>query len=144
MPSTINYTPSAGSKLEYSTDSGTTWNQIIGLVSIPAIGAAPNQIDTTSLDNMVYETFVYGLMPAPQLEFPFHMEDPSATANINTVLSLVGQPAMQWKITKSNGITHTYSSVVKVSYDELGVDEIANFTMYNAPIGEIITVAPTA
>lgn len=136
------YSSSAGSKLEYSVN-GTTWTPMVGLKSIPAIGAKPNAIDTTTLDNVKYETNVNGLMPAPELEFSFNMEDPRAEANIAVAYGMAqDKQVREWKITYANGVTHTYSSAVNISFDELPVNEIAKFTMYHAPVSEIVTTIP--
>lgn len=140
----MNYKPSAGSKLEYSTN-GTTWTQMKGLKAIPAIGAKPNAIDTTTLDNEKFETNVLGLMPAPDLEFSFNMEDPSVEANIAVAYGMAqDKQVRQWKITYANGVTHTYSSAVNISFDELPTNEIAKFTMYHAPVDEIVTSITTS
>lgn len=138
------YTASAGSKLEYATTQGGTKTQITGLLSIPAIGDEPNKIDTTTLDNLKYETNVNGLMPAPSLAYEFNMEDPSATANIKIVDGLATSGAVYyWTLTLSNGVVHTYTSDVKYGFKEVGVNEIAGFTMYHSPRAEITTTVGT-
>lgn len=137
------YTISATSKLEYSATENGTYNQIKGLKSIPNIGDEPSKIDTTTLDNEKFETEVNGLMPAVSLAFPFLMEDPKAGANITLVHSLADNTVYFWKITRSNGIIHTFKSEVKYSFNEVGVNEIANFTMYLAPVEEIVTTVPS-
>lgn len=138
------YTPSAGSKLEYADSANGTYTKIPGLKSTPAIGEEPNKISTTNLDNLVYETEIDGLMPAPKLNFEFDMEDPAADANINKAVALATSGTVKyWKLTLSNGIVHSFQSKVKIGYNEVGVDEIAGFTMYLTPIGEITTTVPT-
>ena len=139
-----NYTPSAGSKLEYSTSESGTYTRIHGLLSTPSIGEEPNKIDTTTLDNEKYETNVNGLMPAPNLNYEFNMEDPDVEANINQVNTLAESGnTYYWKLTMSNGIVHSYRSKVTYGFKEVGVNEISGFTMYHAPIGEIVTTIPT-
>lgn len=64
-----NYHAFNGSKLEYATTQNGTYTQIYGLRTTPDIGGTPNQIDTTDLDNLRYETAINGLMPAQQYEF---------------------------------------------------------------------------
>lgn len=137
------YTPSAGSKLEYSSSLDGSYSKIAGLLSIPAIGDEPNKIDTTTLDNENFETNVDGLMPAPNLAFEFNMEDPDVNANIQLVDTLASSgTAYYWKITRSNGIVHSYQSKVKYGFKEVGVNAIAGFTMYHAPQAEIQTSFP--
>lgn len=140
----MSFAISAGSKLEYSVTKSGSFTKINGLLSIPAIGGAPNKVDTTSLDNLKYETNVNGLMPAPELEFQFNMEDPQAGANINIIDGLADGTEYFWKITASNGITHEYKSAVTYSFDETPTGDIFKFTMYHAPVEEIETTIPTA
>lgn len=142
MEREINYTPSAGSKVEYS-ENNTAWTRIYGLKSVPAIGDEPSKISTTTLDNETYETEVDGLMPAPKMNFEFNMEDPNVEANINLVDKLAKtKKPYYWKITKSNGIVHTYRSKVKYSFKEVQTNQISGFTMYHAPLEEIVTTIP--
>lgn len=138
-----NYTPTNGAKLEYSETESGTYTRIYGLLGIPAIGDEPNKIPTTTLDNTVYETEIDGLMPAPKLNFEFNMEDPSAESNINLVDTLAkSKKVYYWKITKANGIVHSYRSKVKYSFKEEESDQISGFTMYHSPIEEIETTIP--
>lgn len=140
-----NYTPSNGGKLEYSETKDGEYKRIYGLLKIPAIGDEPNKISTTSLDNTVYETEVDGLMPAPKLNFEFNMEDPQAESNINLVDTLAkSNKPYYWKITKANGILHSYRSKVKYSFKEEETDQISGFTMYHSPLEEIVTTIPVA
>lgn len=138
------YTASAGSKLEYATTVSGSKTAITGLLTIPAIGDEPNKIDTTTLDNLKYETEINGLMPAPNLAYEFNMEDPSATANIKIVDELATTGSIYyWTLTLSNGVVHTYTSDVKYGFKEVGVNEIAGFTMYHSPQAEITTTVGT-
>lgn len=140
-----NYTASAGTKLEYATTQNGSYTRIYGLKSVPAIGDEPNKIDSTTLDNEKFETEVDGLMPAPKLNYEFNMEDPNAEANINLVDSLATTGNVYyWKLTYSNGIVHTYRSKVKYGFKEIGINEIAGFTMYHSPVEEIVTTIPSA
>lgn len=137
-------TASAGTKIEYSETENGTYTRILGVKTIPAIGDEPNKISTTCLDNTKYETEIDGLMPAPKMSFDFNMEDPSAEANIKTVDTLATSgKSYYWKITKSNGIVHTYKSKVKYGFKQLDINAISEFTMYHAPENEIVTTIPT-
>ena len=140
-----NYTPSNGGKLEYSETKDGEFKRIYGLLKIPAIGDEPNKISTTTLDNTTYETEIDGLMPAPKLNFEFNMEDPQAEANINLVDTLAqSKKVYYWKITRANGILHSYRSKVKYSFKEEESDQISGFTMYHSPLEEIETTIPVA
>ena len=141
----VNYTPTNGAKIEYGEDTPevSSWTRIYGLLNIPAIGEEPNKISTTTLDNETYETEVDGLMPAPKLSFEFNMEDPDTEANINIVHKLAeSKKIYKWKITKANGVIHTYRSKVKYGFKEEESDNISGFTMYHSPIGEIENTIP--
>lgn len=137
------FSTSIGSKLEYGNTQGTYSNRLHGLLNIPAIGEEPNEIDTTSLDNTEFETAKYGLKPAVKLAINFNMEDPDTSANINLVHGMAETKSTYYfKITRGNGITHTFASKVIYGYNEVGVNEIDKFTLYLAPIGEIVTTMP--
>lgn len=139
----MSYTASATSKLEYSATEQGSYAQIKGLLSIPAIGDAPNKINTTTLDNTKFETAIDGLMPAVELEFEFNMEDPSVTSNIKLAYDIADAGTdYYWKITLSNGVTHAFKSKAKIGYREVGVDEIAGFFLYLSPDGEVETTIP--
>ncbi len=60
MEEALNYSTFQGTKLEYCETENGSYTQIKGLTSVPDIGGEPNSIDTTTLDNLKYETSKYG------------------------------------------------------------------------------------
>lgn len=137
------YSTSIGAKLEYGTILGTYDKRLYGWLSIPPIGDEPKEIDTTSLDNEEFETAKYGLKPAVKLAIEFNMEDPATEANINLIhLMAKSKIKYYFKITRPNGITHTFASKVIYGYNEVGINEIDKFTLYLTPIGEVKTTMP--
>lgn len=138
------YSAFNGSKLEYSTTETGSYTQIYGLRTAPDIGGTPNQIDTTDLDNIEYETAINGLKPAQQYEFEFNMEDPTITANIKIASDLedAGTKAY-WKYTLSNGIVVSFQSDVRTTINGGSSGELLGFTMTLAPISEPTITIPT-
>lgn len=131
-------------KLEYGSTKGTYNKRFYGWLSIPEIGGEPNDIDTTTKDNVEYETSQPGLKPAVKFNIEFNMENPNTEANINITHNLAQSKAVQYfKITRNSGITHEFSSKVLYSYNECGVNEIDKFTMYLRPREEVETIVPS-
>lgn len=56
-----------GTVLEVSTD-GTTWEQLCKIKSYPALGGAPEQLETTDLEDEV-QTFILGVQSMDAMEF---------------------------------------------------------------------------
>lgn len=138
------YTVSAGSKIEYSETESGTYSRLYGLLKVPVIGEEPNDIDTTSLDNLEFETSKAGLKPAVKLNIDFNMENPDTNANINLVDALAtSKKTYFFKITRSNGIVHKFKSKVAYSFNEIGTNEIDKFTLYLRPIKEVETTVPS-
>lgn len=143
MNEVLDFSTFNGTKLEYSSDN-TTWTQIKGLVNVPDIGGEPNKVDTTTLDNLKYQTQKNGLMPAQSYAYEFNLEDPSVSANIKLASDLEDTgDVYHWKLTYSNGIVVTYDSDVRTDIKGGGSDELIKFGMYHSPIGEPVRTIPT-
>ena len=126
-----------GSKLEYALTENGDYTQIKGLKTIPAIGGEPNEIDTTDLDNTMYETAINGLKPAQKYTFEFNMEDPTNEANIKLASDLEDASTIAyWKLTYSNGITVKFRSDVRTMIAEGSSGDLIGFSMFLAPIDE--------
>ena len=135
-----------GSKLEFN--AGTTeapnWKQIKGITTMPDFGSTPNKVDTTTLDNLKYETNINGLIPAVDLTYGFNLEHPSAEANIKLACDLEDAGEInEWKVSFANGIVFTYSSKTTVGIKGGESEDLHTFEMYHAPIGEIARTIPT-
>ena len=133
-----------GSTLAYCATETGTYKLIPGIKSFSDIGGSPNKIDTTTLDNLVYETSINGLMPAVELEFEFNLEDPSAESNYYLASQLEDSGATYyWELTLSNGIVIKFQSAVRTAIKGGASDELIGFTMYLSPVGEIEKEIPT-
>lgn len=134
-----------GTKLEYSTNSGTSWTRVYGLASTPDIGGEPNKIDSTTLDNTVYETSVQGLMPAVELSYEFNVQLLNdANANIRLIKTLAdAKTQAKWRLTKASGITFEYEAVPTISYSSDEQGNIEKFTMYHDLKSEMTVTLPS-
>lgn len=145
MEETLSYSIYNGSKLEYKKSGESEYTQIKGIVTMPDFGGEPSEVDTTTLDNLKYETSKNGLMPAVKLTYEYNLEDPSATANIKLASDLEDEGGIyDWKVTLSNGITFTYRSDVKTSIKGGGSNELIKFEMYHSPVTEVVRTIPTS
>lgn len=135
-----NYRIMTGAKLEYApiTQSGVgTYTKIAGLNNIPDIGQAPNNVEATTFDDLIYNAYVSGLQDVDQLEFGFNLEDPSATANINVVHGLAhaeGDPIYSWRLTYNKGITVTFQSKCRYTFVGGNAGDLAQFNLMLTPM----------
>ena len=122
-----------GTKLEYSTDNGTTWIRVYGLASTPDFGGQPNKIDTTTLDNTVAETSTNGLQPAVELSYEFNVQElNSADANLRQIKTLAdAKTKAKWRLTKASKMTIEYEAVPSISYSADEQGGIEKFVMYH-------------
>ena len=131
------YSVMNGATLEYSETEDGEYKKIKGLKTTPDVGGEPNQIDTTDLDKVEFETAMPGLKPAQKYDFEFNMENPSATANIKVASDLEDEgKAYFWKYTLSNGILIQFKSKVKTTIKGGSNGDLNGFTMHLNPIGE--------
>ena len=122
-----------GTKLEYSTDNGTTWTRVYGLASTPDFGGQPNKIDTTTLDNTVAETSTNGLQPAVELSYEFNVQElNSENANLRLIKTLAdNKTKAKWRLTKASKMTIEYEAVPSISYSADEQGGIEKFVMYH-------------
>ena len=122
-----------GTKLEYSTDNGSTWTRVYGLASTPDFGGQPNKIDTTTLDNTVAETSTNGLQPAVELSYEFNVQAlNSAEANLRQIKTLAdAKTQAKWRLTKASKMTIEYEAVPSISYSADEQGGIEKFVMYH-------------
>ena len=122
-----------GTKLEYSTDNGSTWTRVYGLASTPDFGGQPNKIDTTTLDNTVAETSTNGLQPAVELSYEFNVQElNSQDANLRQIKTLAdAKTKAKWRLTKASKMTIEYEAVPSISYSADEQGGIEKFVMYH-------------
>ena len=122
-----------GTKLEYSTDNGTTWIRVYGLASTPDFGGQPNKIDTTTLDNTVAESSTNGLQPAVELSYEFNVQElNNQNANLRQIKTLAdAKTKAKWRLTKASKMTIEYEAVPSISYSADEQGGIEKFVMYH-------------
>ena len=133
-----------GTKLEYSTDNGTTWTRVYGLASTPDFGGQPNKIDTTTLDNTVAETSTNGLQPALELSYEFNVQAlNSAEANLRQIKTLAdAKTKAKWRLTKASQMTIEYEAVPSISYSADEQGGIEKFVMYHDLKSDLTVTLP--
>lgn len=140
-----------GTKLEVQI--GEEWKRIYGLASTPDFGGQPNTIDSTTLDNKVYETSVQGLQPAVELSYEINMMSLTAThkdskgttlePNLKIVKALAdANSTNKWRLTKASGVTFEYDAKTKISYNADDQAAIEKFTIYHDLQGDIDVTIP--
>ena len=142
------YKISAGSKLSYGALGAqgafpTSWNDLKGCTEIPEIGGAPDTVESTTLDNLVYRSYVKGLQDLSTLDFPFNLESPAVTSNINVIAGLNKDTVYGWMITYASGITVKIKSKPSYSFNSVGINEIESFTLHLVPEEEPTITVPT-
>lgn len=141
------YKISAGSKLSYGAlgNDGaypTSWTDLAGCTEIPEIGSAPDTVESTTLDNLKYRSYVLGLQDLGTLDFPFNLESPSTSSNINVIAGLNADTLYGWKITYASGITVQLKSKPSYSFNAVGINEIESFTLHLTPETEPTITVP--
>lgn len=134
-----------GTKLEYSTDNGTTWTRVYGLASTPDFGGQPNKIDTTTLDNTVAETSTNGLQPAVELSYEFNVQELNdQNANLRQIKTLAdAKTKAKWRLTKASKMTIEYEAVPSISYSADEQGGIEKFVMYHDLKSDLTVTLPT-
>ena len=133
-----------GTKLEYSTDNGTTWTRVYGLASTPDFGGQPNKIDTTTLDNTVAETSTNGLQPAVELSYEFNVQELNdQNANLRQLKTLAdNKTKAKWRLTKASKMTIEYEAVPSISYSADEQGGIEKFVMYHDLKSDLTVTLP--
>ena len=133
-----------GTKLEYSTDNGSTWTRVYGLASTSDFGGQPNKIDTTTLDNTVAETSTNGLQPAVELSYEFNVQELNSTdANLRQIKTLAdAKTKAKWRLTKASKMTIEYEAVPSISYSADEQGGIEKFVMYHDLKSDITVTLP--
>ena len=133
-----------GTKLEYSTDNGSTWTRVYGLASTPDFGGQPNKIDTTTLDNTVSETSTNGLQPAVELSYEFNVQElNNQNANLRQIKTLAdAKTKAKWRLTKASKMTIEYEAVPSISYSADEQGGIEKFVMYHDLKSDLTVTLP--
>lgn len=138
-----------GTKLEYSLkEDFTDPVRIYGLASTPDFGGEPNTIDSTTLDNIEYETNVLGLQPSNVLSYEINMmalvSENKGIHNLTLVQALVdSKTPAYWRLTKASRVTFTYQAVTKIQYNADEQSAIEKFTIFHSLKSKITVKIPT-
>lgn len=125
---------SQGVKVSYSATKTGSYTQVKGLKSCPDFGDKPEMLDNTTFDNVGYKSSEMGLKPAPELEFVFNIEDPSASSNMKLMADIEDSGAAKWWKVEKPEATYLYESKVVLKDDGGDPNTISSVTMYHAPI----------
>ena len=133
-----------GSKLDSTTEKGTTCTRVYGLASTPDFGRHPNKIDTTTLDNTVAETSTNGLQPALELSYEFNVQElNSENANLRLIKTLAdAKTKAKWRLTKASKMTIEYEAVPSISYSADEQGGIEKFVMYHDLKSDLTVTLP--
>lgn len=133
-----------GTKLEYSTDNGSTWIRVYGLASTPDFGGQPNKIDTTTLDNTVAETSTNGLQPAVELSYEFNVQElNNQNANLRQIKTLAdAKTKAKWRLTKASQMSIEYEAIPSISYSADEQGGIEKFVMYHDLKSDLTVTLP--
>ena len=97
----------------------------------------PEDIETTTMDNLKFKTAIQGLQDVQKYTFEFNMEDPSAESNFKKATDLEDAGTIAyWKYELSNGVTVTFRSKVTTMIRGGSYGDIIGFNMTLAPIDE--------
>ena len=139
-----NYHAYSQSKLEYCATENGAYTKLYGLRVIPDIGGEPDDIETTTLDNVKYKTAITGLQDIQKYTFEFNMEDPSSSANFKIASDLEDSGNVYyWKLTLSNGVIISFRSKVTTAIQGGEYGDLIGFSITLAPIGEPTKTIPT-
>ena len=141
------YGISAGTKLSYGAlnqgELPSSWSDLKGCTQIPELGSAPQNVDSTTLDNLKFTTSVPGLIDIGTIDFPFNLEHPATGANINTIAGLTESTVYGWKVTYASGVTVTFKSKARYSFGAVGANELETFTLHLTPEDGLTITVPT-
>ena len=127
----------SGTKLSYALTETGDYTQIYGITTSPDIGSEPEDIETTTMDNLKFKTAIQGLQDVQKYTFEFNMEDPSAESNFKKATDLEDAGTIAyWKYELSNGVTVTFRSKVTTMIRGGSYGDIIGFNMTLAPIDE--------
>ncbi|MFT8836858.1 phage tail tube protein [Liquorilactobacillus satsumensis] len=114
-----------GSKLEMSSDGGTTFNEVASIKTIPDIGADPENIDVTSLADTKKKN-VPGIQNTSTLAFAVVYKGD----NFKTALKNAGDHKQyKWKVTYPDGMTATFTGSYTIKMGNVAVNGALDFTI---------------
>lgn len=114
-----------GSKLEMSSDNGTTFTEVASIKTIPDIGADPEKIDVTSLADDKKKN-VPGIQNTSTLAFQVVYKGD----NFKTALTHAGDHKQyKWRVTYPDGMTATFEGSYTIKMGNVAVNGALDFTI---------------
>lgn len=116
--------------LGYKIGTDSTYTILEGLVSVPALGSEPSQIDVTNLSS-ANKAYIKGLQDTSSLSFGFIYQqyDKTAGSNFKTLRDLAEEDSVDWEITLPDGVSFTFSGQCSCWTDEIPVDDALKMTL---------------
>ena len=112
-----------------------TATRVYGLASTPDFGGEPNTIDSTTLDNTEYETYVLGLQSVSVLGYEINMmaviSENKGIHNLSLLKGLGTKVPVRWILKKASGVTFVYDAVLRIQYNADEQSAIEKFTIYH-------------
>lgn len=112
-----------------------TATRVYGLASTPDFGGEPNTIDSTTLDNTEYETYVLGLQSVSVLGYEINMmaviSENKGIHNLSLLKELGTKSPVRWILKKASGVTFVYDAVLRIQYNADEQSAIEKFTIYH-------------
>lgn len=121
---------SSGTYLYHSADGGSSYTKLIPIKSVPQLGSEPALLETTTLDEKEFKTYIKGLQDMSSLSF---------TANYNVedwkkIIKLTGSQKFEVRHGEdgSNGKWQIEGEIT-VYKNELSVDSVQEMTVVIVP-----------
>lgn len=133
---------SEGITLAYNSGTSTTpvWTDIPDLQEIPDLGAAPENVEVTTLADSS-KRYISGLKDYGELAFTFLYDNEGATSNYRILKGLEGG-VEEWQVEFPDGTTFTFEGEVATVIAGAGTNAALTFTANIALNSDITVVDP--
>jgi len=133
-----------GIKLEYSTNSGSSYTELTGLKEIPEMGSDPEKVENTCLSDKV-KKYEYGIGDYGDLEYKFKYENTSATSPYRVLRKIADDKTIvKFKQTYPDRTTFEFDAQCNVKLGGAGVNGVIDFTLKMALQSEIKVTDPSS
>lgn len=119
------------------------YTRIYGIKSTPSLNPAPDTLETTTMDELEYKTYIDGLKDlGGALEFTFNLTEQLSTAWDTMLTAYATAKAAgkrMWFAIVVPGLTQAYyfpGNPSPMGLPEMGVNSVLETTNYITPIGE--------
>lgn len=114
--------------LSYNSGTAQTpvWTDITDLQEIPDMGATPEQVEVTTLDD-ASKRYIAGLKDYGELTFKFLYDNSGATSNYRVLKGIEGA-IKEWKLTFPDNTEFEFTGSVSTIIDGAGVNAALTFS----------------